>query len=94
MKKAIAYILTSIYYLVFGFLLALFHPIQMIGWKFWGYHGQKRAVEILNFLIIKSLIILGSIPKFKGFEKLPSGVPLIIVSNHQSQYDIPPVVIG
>ena len=33
-------------------------------------------------------------PKFKGFEKLPQGKPLIIVSNHQSQYDIPPVVWG
>ncbi len=29
-----------------------------------------------------------------GFEKLPKGKPLIIVSNHQSQYDIPPVVWG
>jgi len=32
--------------------------------------------------------------KFKGFEKLPKDCPLIIVSNHQSQYDIPPVVWG
>jgi len=94
MKKALAYVLSSIYYLVFGFLLALFHPIQMISWKIWGYPGQKRAVEILNHLIIKSLIIMGSIPKFRGFDKLPIGKPLIIVSNHQSQYDIPPIVVG
>ncbi|MCG8311341.1 MAG: 1-acyl-sn-glycerol-3-phosphate acyltransferase [Cytophagales bacterium] len=94
MKKVLSYILTSVYYLVFGFLLVFFHPVQMIGWKIWGYPGQKKAVEILNYLIIKSLIILGSVPKFKGFEKLPAGKPLIIVSNHQSQYDIPPVVWG
>ena len=48
----------------------------------------------MNYLIIKSLIILGSKVKFKGFEKLPKDCPLIIVSNHQSQYDIPPIVWG
>lgn len=94
MKKILSYFLTPIYYIVFGLLLAIFHPIQVIGWKVWGYPGQKRAVEILNILIIRSLIILGSIPKFRGFEKLPEGKPLVIVSNHQSQYDIPPVVWG
>lgn len=94
MKRILAYILTPIYYLVFGFLLAVFHPIQVICWKLWGYPAQKRSVEILNYLIIKSLVILGSIPKFRGFEKLPKGNPLIIVSNHQSHYDIPPIVVG
>jgi len=94
MKTIISYILTPIYYLVFGFLLALFHPIQVIGWHVFGYPGQKRAVEILNILIIKSLWILGNRTSFIGFEKLLKDRPLIIVSNHQSQYDIPPVVWG
>jgi 1-acyl-sn-glycerol-3-phosphate acyltransferase len=94
MKKLLAYPLTLIYFIVFGLLLAIFHPIQMIGWHIWGYPGQKRAVEILNILLIKSLWILGNRTKFVGFDKLPQGKPLIIVSNHQSQYDIPPVVWG
>jgi 1-acyl-sn-glycerol-3-phosphate acyltransferase len=79
---------------VFGFLLAFFHPIQVICWNIWGYKAQKRSVEILNWCIMKSLIILGSVPKLRGFEKLPKGKPLIIISNHQSQYDIPPIVVG
>lgn len=94
MKKLLAYPLTLIYFIVFGLLLAIFHPIQMIGWHVWGYPGQKRAVEILNILLIKSLWLLGNRTKFVGFDKLPQGKPLIIVSNHQSQYDIPPVVWG
>jgi 1-acyl-sn-glycerol-3-phosphate acyltransferase len=94
MKNILAYILTPVYYLVFGFLLGFFHPIQVICWHVFGYRGQKRAVEILNILIIKSLWILGNSTKFIGFEKLPKDKPLIIVSNHQSQYDIPPVVWG
>ena len=94
MKKVLGYILSPIYLLVFGLLLGIFHPIQVVCWKIWGYPAQKRAVDIMNFLIIKSFMILGSRIEFKGFENLPKECPLIIVSNHQSQYDIPPVVWG
>lgn len=91
MKKILAYILSPIYLFVFGLLLVIFHPIQVISWKVGGYPAQKRAVEIMNLFIIKSLIILGARVKYKGFEKLPTNCPLIIVSNHQSLYDIPPI---
>lgn len=94
MKKILGYILTPIYLLAFGLLIVIFHPLQMIAWKLGGYPAQKRTVEILNYMLIKSLIIVGSVPKFRGFEKIPEGKPLIIVSNHQSQYDIPPIVVG
>lgn len=94
MRKILAYILTPIFLLVFGLLLVIFHPIQVICWNLFGYPAQKRSVEVFNYLILKSYIILGSIPKFRGFEKLPQGKPLIIVSNHQSHYDIPPIVVG
>ena len=94
MKKVLAYILTSIYFLVFGMLLGVFHVLQVIAWKIGGYPAQKRTVEMLNYCLMKSLFIVGSFPKFRGTEKIPTGKPLIIVSNHQSQYDIPPVVVG
>jgi 1-acyl-sn-glycerol-3-phosphate acyltransferase len=94
MKKVLGYILSPVYLLVFWLILGIFHPIQVICWNVWGYGAQKRAVEIMNYLIMKSLVILGSRIQFKGFERLPEGCPLIIVSNHQSQYDIPPVVWG
>jgi len=94
MKKVLEYILSPLYLLVLGLLLGIFHPIQVVCWNVWGYPAQKRAIEIMSYLIIKSLVILGSRVKFKGFEKLPKDCPLIIVSNHQSQYDIPPVVWG
>jgi len=94
MKTLLAYILSPVYLLIFGLLLVIFHPIQMLCWNVWGYESQKRVVEIMNFLIIKTQLILGTRVTFIGFEKLPKGVPLIIVSNHQSQYDIPPIVVG
>jgi 1-acyl-sn-glycerol-3-phosphate acyltransferase len=92
MKTVFAYILSPIYLLVLGLILGVFHPIQVVCWNVWGYPAQKRAVEIMCYLIIKSLIILGLTVKLKGIEKLPKNCPLIIVANHQSQYDIPPIV--
>lgn len=94
MKKILAYVLTPIHLLIFGLILIIFHPIQVICWNVFGYPAQKRSVEIMNFLIIKSMIILGARVSFKGFEKLPKNKPLIIVSNHQSHYDIPPIAWG
>jgi 1-acyl-sn-glycerol-3-phosphate acyltransferase len=93
-KRILAYPLTILFYIVFGLLLLIFHPIQVVCLHLGGYNAHKRSVEILNYLIIKSFLILGSKTKFEGFEKLPSGRPLIIVANHQSAWDIPPVVWG
>jgi 1-acyl-sn-glycerol-3-phosphate acyltransferase len=92
--KVIAFPLTIIFYIFFGLLLVIFHPIQVLALHLGGYHAHKKSVEILNYLIIKCFYIVGSRVKFQGFEKLPQNRPLIIVSNHQSAWDIPPVVWG
>lgn len=94
LKKALAYPLTVLFYLFFGLLLLIFHPIQVLCLHLGGYHAHKRSVEILNILIIRCFWITGAKVKFEGFEKLPPNRPLIIVSNHQSAWDIPPVVWG
>lgn len=93
-KRILAYPLTVVFYIFFGLLLLIFHPIQVLCLHLGGYNAHKRSVEILNYLIIKSFLILGSRIRFEGFEKLPAGRPLIIVANHQSAWDIPPVVWG
>ena len=94
MKRILGYILTPVFYLVFGLILGIFHPVQVICWNLWGYSAHKRSVEILNFLLIKSLAILGSSVRFEGFKKLPVDRPMIIIANHQSMFDIPPIVWG
>jgi len=92
--KLIGYLLTPIYLIVFGLLLVVFHPIQMICRNIWGYSAHKRSVDILNILIIKSLLILGTKISFRCFEKLPKERPIILISNHQSMFDIPPIIWG
>jgi len=87
-------LLTPLYYLVFVLLLLIFHPVQMVCRHLGGYHAHKRSVEILNFLLLRNLHILGTRIRMRGFDLLPPGRPLIIVANHQSAWDIPPIVWG
>ena len=94
MKKLLAYLLTPVYLFWFGFLLLLFHPVQVICRKLGGYPSRKQSVDVLNFLLLYGLILVGVKIRFKGFEKLSGNCPLIIVSNHQSTFDIPPIVWG
>jgi len=90
--KLLGYLLTPLYLVVFGLLLVLFHPIQMICRNAWGYRAHKKSVDVMNFLIIKSLFILGTGISFRGFEKLPKDRPIVLISNHQSLFDIPAII--
>lgn len=45
----------------------------------------------MNLCLMGSLLPLGIRCRFIITEKIPDGRPLIIVSNHQSMYDIPPI---
>jgi 1-acyl-sn-glycerol-3-phosphate acyltransferase len=92
--KLLGYLLTPIYLIAFGLLLVVFHPIQVVCRNIWGYHAHKKSVEIMNILFIKSLLILGTKITFRCFDKLPKGRPIILISNHQSMLDIPPIVWG
>ncbi len=89
MKKILSYIFTPIFFIVFGLILLIFHPIQVICKNIWGYQSHKTSVDILNFLIVKSLFIMGARIKITGNFDLPKNRPIIFVSNHQSTYDIP-----
>lgn len=94
MKKVLSYLWSPVYLLFFGLVLLVFHPVQMVCRRIGGYPLRKKSVDIMNFLLVYGLYILGSRIRFKGFDQLPQDRPLIIVSNHQSTFDIPPIVIG
>ena len=94
MKAIAGYILTILFWGGFWFLLILFHPIQLIANHLSGYHSRKKTVDVLNFLLLKNLWVLGARFSFKGFEKIPANRPLIIIANHQSTLDISPVAWG
>ncbi len=92
MRKLIAYPLTCIYFLFFGFFLLVFHPIQWLCFNVFGYQAHKKSVDYLNFFLTRCLHLLGIRFDIKGREHLPKNVPTIIVANHQSMNDIPPII--
>lgn len=92
MRKLLAYPLTVLYFICFGLVLVIFHAIQWFCHTAFGYKAHKTSVDWLQFFIMRCLNILGTRFRFKNDYQLPSGKPLIIVSNHQSMYDIPPLI--
>ena len=77
---------------MFGVLLLVFHPIQGLSLKFLGYNSHKNSVDFLNFLLLKSLNLFGTRFEVVNKQELPKDTPLIFVANHQSTYDIPPII--
>ncbi|WP_199117187.1 1-acyl-sn-glycerol-3-phosphate acyltransferase [Pedobacter sp. ASV28] len=92
MKKFFGYILTPIFYLVFGLFLGIFHPIQWVCYRFFGYSAHKSSVDVLNFFLTYSQLTLLNSSSFKNIYQLPKDRPIIFVANHQSMYDIPALI--
>jgi len=92
MQKILAIPLTIIYYLLFGATLLFFHPIQWICFNLFGYQAHKISVDILNFFLVTNTWALGTTYKIENRSLLPENVPLIIVANHQSLYDITTII--
>ncbi|GAA0872850.1 lysophospholipid acyltransferase family protein [Gangjinia marincola] len=92
MKKILSYPLSVVYYIVFGITLCVFHPIQWICFNAFGYQAHKKSVDYLNFMLLRCLNILGTRITFHNPHNIKLDQPCIIVSNHQSTYDIPPII--
>ncbi len=88
-KKILSYPLSIVFYLLFGFTLAIFHVLQWLGVKLGGPRGHRGVVNIMNLCLLRCLHILGVTFSFKNQYTLPQNRPLILVSNHQSMFDIP-----
>ena len=92
MQKILAYPLTVLYQIFFGLTLVIFHPIQWFCLNFFGYQAHKKSVDALQFCIMRCLNILGTRFTFKNPYQISTNKPLIIISNHQSMFDISPIM--
>lgn len=92
MSKLLGYILTPVFYLTFGLFLCIFHPIQWICYRIFGYSAHKSSVDLLNFFLTYSQLTLLNGVSFKNDYQLPKDRPIIFVANHQSMYDIPSLI--
>ena len=92
MLKILAYPLSILYFIFFGITLVVFHPIQWICLSLFGYQAHKKSVDYLNLGLMACTYFLGTRYSFKHTFDIPKGKPVIIVSNHQSMNDIPPII--
>lgn len=92
MKKALGYIFSPVHYLFFGLLLLVFHPVQWVCLRLGGYKWHKYSVDVLNYLLTATYCFMGSRAHFINTWQIPQGRPVIFVANHQSLYDIPPLI--
>lgn len=92
MNKLLGYIFTPLHYIIFGLVLVVFHPIQWLCLKAGGYKAHKSSVDILNFFLESTYYLVGSRIKFINDQNLPADRSIIFIANHQSMYDIPPLI--
>ncbi|MGB5190131.1 lysophospholipid acyltransferase family protein [Robiginitalea sp.] len=92
MERIISYPLSGLYILLFGLTLIVFHPIQWLCLNLFGYEAHRMSVALLNLCLMRCTHLLGTSYTFRNKELLPDKGPAIIVANHQSMYDIPPII--
>ncbi len=91
MKKILYWIPTLIFGLTFFIILLMFHPLQLIA-KAISYQAHKSTVDAMIWCLNQSLLLVGAMRKIDWQAgTLPTDRPMIIVSNHQSMFDIPAI---
>ena len=92
MKKILDYVLSCIYLLYFGLVLVIFHLAQVIAFNLFGRPAHKKMVDWMNASIAYGWYLTGSTIQFNDRPDLPTDRPIIFVANHQSMFDISPII--
>lgn len=92
MKTILEHVLSIIYYIWFGLVFLGFHVVGLFANAGGNRKSLLKAVEYFCLFIIRGLLILNNRVKFINSYTIPRGRPLLIVTNHQSIYDIPPII--
>lgn len=92
MQKIIAYPLTVIHFLLFFLALLIFHPIQLICNAVGGHNLHQKSVATLNWFLMQSQLPLFNTFNITYKQELPVGPSYVFVCNHQSMFDIPPLI--
>src|SRR5690554_6032577 len=91
LNKILSYPISVIFYLLFGLTLVVFHPVQWICFNVFGYQAHKKSVDYFNWTLMRCMHALGTTFHIDINKDIPTNVPIIIVSNHQSMWEIAPI---
>ncbi|HAS38896.1 MAG TPA: 1-acyl-sn-glycerol-3-phosphate acyltransferase [Microscillaceae bacterium] len=90
MRKILGWVLLPFFAIAFLGSLVFFELVQRVAYFGFGYQTHKRSIDALQLCLINSLRVVGTRFRTKRLpQKLPTDRPLIIISNHQSMFDIP-----
>jgi 1-acyl-sn-glycerol-3-phosphate acyltransferase len=92
MSKFLGYLFAPLFYILFFGFLCIFHPIQWVCFKLFGYKAHKASVDVLNLFLTYCNWSLFNSVTFINHQNLPTDKPIIFVANHQSMYDIPGII--
>lgn len=90
-SSLVCWIRTCLFLPLFFGTLLFFHPLQWLA-SLVGYSAHKSILDAMNFCILQCLRVSGARIAISGLEKLPAGRPFVLVSNHQSMFDIPLII--
>lgn len=82
------WLLTLPFSLAFLGILLIFDPLQRLA-RLFGPRAHLRVVDLLNHCLVASLKLLGTRFEISIPHPLPAGTQCVIISNHQSLFDIP-----
>lgn len=85
---AAGWLFTPLHLVAFAMVLLVFHPAQMLARRI-GPDAHQRVATLMSGVVLASLWLTGGRVRIEGGEPLPVGRPLVVVSNHQSMFDIP-----
>jgi 1-acyl-sn-glycerol-3-phosphate acyltransferase len=92
MKTLLDYVLSSLYLLYFGLVLLVFHVIQAGAFNLIGKDAHKKTVDVMNAFIAYGWYLTGSTIQYRQLTDLPTDRPIVFVANHQSMFDISPII--
>ncbi len=88
LRKAVDWILTIPFLILFGLTLAIFEPVARIA-RLFGLRPMEVTMGVLQRCLIWVFRITGTRLHIERSEKVLPRTGYIIVSNHQSMFDIP-----
>lgn len=89
MKQVLGWLFTPLFLAAFFGTLLVFHFLQWTAHKIGGYPAHKKVVDYMNWVLVQCLRLNGASLTLRHEVEIPDNVPLIVVSNHQSMFDVP-----
>lgn len=88
LHAVLSFALTPLFLLAFALLLVVFDPVQRVA-RLFGRRPQELAAGVLQWALVQALRVTGARFGVERAAGLSAGQPYLVLSNHQSMFDIP-----